>query len=174
MATARFEYNQRRLQEMKMRPAADCLYQSVFGPDIDIKRFDNADESVLDINFAIDVQISFPNGQLLTGQEKFLSPEFAGFQSITVEYYQNAAEEGDWFKLASQFYMTGYATDDWLSFDPWIIVYWPVVVQKTQQGSIKWLDNKNLNGRARASFRYTYMVDLVSNNPDCVIASSFD
>lgn len=162
-----FENNWRRKQEIKMRPAADGIYKSIFGDGIEIVRFDN--EYILDQKFAIDVQLRVDCGFILVGQEKFLTIQNRGFRSVTVEYLQNpiTEEHGDWFKLGVQFYFTGYSTADSSGFDPWIILNWPQVVIETHKGNIRWMDNKNTHDFARASFRYCFMDSVPVS---CVIA----
>lgn len=160
-----FERNPRRQQEIRLRPFADSLYREVFGSDIEIARFDR--EVILDKQFAIDVQLRLTTGMILLGQEKFLSAVYARYNSLTVEYMQNELERGDWFKLASQFYFTGYETPG--GFYPWIVVNWPALVLATHEGKIEWRDNANKDGHAQASFRY---VDINGLPACCVIARS--
>lgn len=154
-------------QELIGRPIADRIYKDAFGADIDIIR----DVGPLDRELGVDAVLIVGNGLRLLGQEKFLSHAYARFRSITVEHYQNwrTKEKGDWFKLACQFYFTGYLTENEDDFDPWMLANWPAVVLATIQGSVIWQVNKNKDGRARASFRYTIMDDLPVN---CVIASN--
>ena len=165
---SRFENNPRRKQEMRGRPIADAIYRSVLGDDINITRFEN--NYILDKEFAIDVQVSLPSGLILLGQEKFLSFERSGFRSVTVEYMQNpvTGEKGDWFKLGVQFYFVGYFTASGNDFYPWIMLHWPAVVLMTHSGSIKWIDQVNKDGKAKASLRYAFMDGLPKI---CVIAS---
>lgn len=167
-----FEYNERRIQEIKMRPIADDIYRCIFGEDINITRHERDEEIILDIHFAIDIEIELLNGMILTGQEKFLSQEFAKFHSITVEYMNDPDSNtiGDWFKLAPQFYMTGYCTNDYKGFNPWMLLNWPSVVIQTRLGNIKWQYNKNKDGRAKASFKYC---DMLSIPNECIIDSSY-
>ncbi len=168
--TTDFERDSRRKQEIKMRPAADGIYRHVFGKGIEIKRYERKDDIVLNIRFAIDVEVRLASGMILTGQEKFLSNKYASFRSVTVEYLQNRTERGDWFKLAAQFYMTGYITEDWRGFDPWMMIDWPAVVIATEKGLIRWSSNANKDGHAQASFRYCDMLDIPR---ECVISSSW-
>lgn len=167
-----FESDPRRQQEIRLRPLANNIYRGVFG-DIGIQRYENQDNYMLDKEFAVDVKVSFPSGMILIGQEKFLSCEFAKYQSVTVEYEQNqhTGECGDWFKLGVQFYFVGYATEFEEQFDPWVLLNWPAVVLATHNKKITWRTNKNKNGRAKASFRYTNMLNIPGN---CIVASSFD
>jgi len=165
-----FEQNWRRKQELAGRPLADRIYCATLGDGIKISRMERDDQKVLDIKFAIDVRLTLPSGQILLGQEKFLSHKYASFQSVTVEYFQNplTKEPGDWFKLAVQFYFVGYLTADGQEFDPWIMLNWPNVVLTTQAGQIPWQDNRNKDGKARASFRYCRMDQFP---PECVISN---
>lgn len=167
-----FDKDPRRKQEIKMRPVADAIYRQTFGEDIDIQRFDHEDQRILDVTFAIDVQLRLDSGQILLGQEKFLSHEHAKYRSLTVEHYQvpRTKEWGDWFKIATQFYFVGYCTSDMSAFDPWVLANWTSIVVSTNTGLVKWLDNRNKDGRARASFRYVNMMTLPD---DCIIACSW-
>ena len=167
-----FERDPRRQQELRMRPAADEIYASVFGLNVQVERTEYEDGAILDKHFAIDVRVTLPaSGMILLGQEKFLSPRYASFGTVTIEYWQNPEiqEQGDWFKLASQVYFVGYATPDWQGFDPWILLNWPSVVLATEAGAIPWQANHNKDGHARASFRFCKMRLFP---PECLIASS--
>lgn len=167
-----FEKDPRRIQELSGRPIADKIYRSFFGTGIEIRRRERAEEHILDRTFALDVEIKLPNGNLLQGQEKFLSSRYAARATVTVEYEQNqyTGEPGDWFHLAAQFYFVGYFTPDGQHFSPWVILDWPAVVLGTLQGKIQWKTSANKNGRALASFRYTEMAGLLAV-PGCVWAS---
>ena len=171
MQDINFESNIRRIQEKRMRPYADELYRQVFG-DVTISRFERDEETILDIHYAIDVQIEFSNGLILTGQEKFLSNKYIRFHSITVEYMNDPINSvlGDWFNLASQFYMTGYEALGKDGFVLWVIANWPAIILNTIKGNIYWNGNDNQDGHAKASFKYC---DMFSLPKDCIIASSF-
>lgn len=162
---SKFENDPRRKQEIRLRPYADDIYKFVFGPDIDILRFDK--DVILDKRFAIDVQIRLRSRQILLGQEKFLSTIYSKFNSLTVEYMQNTNEQGDWFKLASQFYFVGYEAPS--GFYPWVITDWLAIVLATHKGDIDWQYNDNKDGHAQASFKYININELPLN---CVIARS--
>lgn len=169
--SSEFEKDPRRKQELRMRPVADRIYRSIFGDGIKITRTEKEDDATLDRTFAIDVTIGLRNGQILLGQEKFLSFIYRKYRSLTVEYYQNpiTKEHGDWFKLAPQIYFTGYCTQDETGFSPWVLVDWAKMVYLSNIGKVQWLDNSNKDGRARASFKYTIMDKLPE---DCIIAKS--
>lgn len=155
-------------QELIGRPIADEIYKDIFGFDIGIVRDEHP---YLDQELGVDVVIRLDNGLRLLGQEKFLSHEYSTFRSITVEHYQDwrTEEEGDWFRLACQFYLTGYLTEDENAFSPWMLADWTSMIIATDNCEIKWHDNKNKNGLARASFKYAIMDDL----PDyCIIECS--
>jgi len=166
-----FERDPRYQHSLLMRPVADRIYRQTFGPFITIERTDRLEQKVLDIQFAIDLQITFPRGNILLGQEKFLTAACARYRTLTVEYMQNpeTKEGGDWFKLAAQFYFCGYSTGDNQDFNPWVLVNWPAVVLATHMGQIKWDIRQNMDGRARANFAYCYIHALPA---DCIIASS--
>jgi len=168
-----FDKNWRRKQELRMRPIADAKYKGIFGENISIKRFEMDDNFILDKKYAIDVEIKLENGQILLGQEKFLSHKYAGFKSITIEYYQNpkTGEEGDWFKISAQIYFVGYCTRDFEDFKPWVLINWPKIVCYTKDGIIKWQENKNREDGARANFKYTSMDNLPD---DCIIAKCLE
>ena len=159
-----FERNWRRKQELVGRPIADGIYRTMFGEQVAISRMERDDQKILDVKFAIDVKLTLPTGQILLGQEKFLSHTYASFRSVTVEHFQNplTKEPGDWFRLAVQFYFVGYLTADSQRFDPWILPNWPNVVVATCDGKIPWQDNKNKDGRARASFKWCSMPQFPS------------
>ena len=156
-----FMKNPRKQSELRRRPAIDAIYNRVF-PGCTIKRFDHGNDLILDVRFAIDVELKMPNGMILLGQEKALGNEFARFRSVTVEYYQDPTikEEGDWFKLAAQFLFCGYANITDTEFNPWVILDWAQVVESTRLNNIHWMINKNKDGRARANFKYTVMDKL--------------
>jgi len=163
-----FNNTPRRLQELRGRPIADVIYRDMFGQTTEIIRAESKDELILDKEFAIDVKLILPSKQILLGQEKFLSHQYAKFASITVEHMQNplTQEQGDWFKLASQLYFVGYFTEDGTNFSPWIMLDWAQVVIATMRGQIAWHDQGNTRSYARASFKWTRMNDIPD---DCVI-----
>ena len=158
-----FEKDPRRRQELRLRPVADAIYRQIFGTDIELERFDK--EVMLDKRFAIDVQIRLRTGQILLGQEKFLSAVYSTFNSLTVEYMQSAEEKGDWFKLASQLYLTGYESGQ--GFEPWVLVNWPALVIANLKKALRWHDGANKDGRAQASFKW---IDIRDIPVDCIIA----
>lgn len=151
-----FDKDPRRQQELRCRPYADRIYRQAFG-EVKIHR---DSDIVLDRDFAIDVRIKLPNGMNLLGQEKFLSKEYAKYNSVTVEYYQNqhTKELGDWFKIGVQIYFVGYENGN--GFSPFILLDWTKVTIYSNQDKIKWHHNSNKNGSARASFAWVNMDDL--------------
>lgn len=121
-----FEETPEYKQSLRMRPACDGVLCRVFGVTPDkIDRFSKASELfVLDKEFAIDLRVRLKNGSQLTGQEKALSYKFYGFRTFTVEFWQNrhTKEPGEFFKIASQFYLHGYSDKSGLSFIEWKII----------------------------------------------------
>jgi len=158
-----FNDDPRKQQELRCRPAADNIYRQAFGNDITILR---DSDIVLDRDFAIDVRIGLSNGMVLLGQEKFLSSRYASFGTVTIEYYQDqfTKERGDWFKIGVQIYFVGYEHPK--GFAPFVLLDWAKVTMCSDQNIIKWTHNVNKDGRAKASFAYTKIVDI----PDsCII-----
>ncbi len=165
-----FSKDWRRQQELKMRPVADKIYKNILG-NIKITRFDKDDDFILDRDYAIDIQLTLETGMLLLGQEKFLSYNYANFNSVTIEYKQNrfTGENGDWYKLCCQIYFVGYCNQDYTGFAPWVLLNWSAVVLATNNEELQWRDNFNKDGRARASFRYCNIKNIPQN---CIIAKS--
>jgi hypothetical protein len=159
----KFEDDPRYKQSIRLRPVADVIYRRIFGDDIQIERIEKLADFVLDRVFAIDVIITLPTEHILTGQEKFLSCKYAYKNSLTVEYKNNPNKLGDWFNLACQFYLCGYASLDESYFKPYAIVNWTNIVIETLRNKIKWNDNTNQNGRAQASFKYVNFDTLPLN-----------
>ena len=163
-----FNLDPRKIQELRCRPYADVIYRKVFGDAISIIR---DGDLVLDKEFAIDVRIILKNGMNLLWQEKFLSKKYAGFGSVTVEYYQNqwTKERGDWFRMGVQLYFVGYEADE--GFRPFVLLDWARVTIDSCRDVIHWIHNTNNDGRARASFAYTPIRDLPS---DCIIITNYE
>lgn len=177
MLEDKFERDPRRQQELLGRPFADDIYRQTFGDEIQIRRFDHDPDKkddlshLFDREFATDVKITTPPGLILIGQEKFLSNKYATFRSITIEFMQNPVveEKGDWFKMAVQFYFTGYFNKDNTGFERWAIVDWCQMVLGTIDGNIEWKRQSNKNNCARADFKYC---DMAALDDRYVIASS--
>ena len=112
-------------QSIRMRPACDRVLCGVFGvPPEQIERFDKAGPLVvLDRQFHIDVAVRLNNGSQVTGQEKTLSYKFHHFRTFTMEFYQNrfTNEPGEFFKIASQFYLHGYSDASGVEFAEWYL-----------------------------------------------------
>lgn len=109
-----------------MRPACDAVLCEVFGVEADkIDRFSQASELfILDQQFAIDMRVRLQNGSQLTGQEKALSFQFYKYRTFTMEFWQNrhTKEPGEFFKIASQFYLHGYSDDTGVAFVEWKVI----------------------------------------------------
>ena len=113
-------------QSMKMRPACNRVLCSCFGISEEaIERFPHGtDLFILDKEFAIDMRIRLNNGTWLTGQEKALTYRFYNYRTFTIEFYQNrfTKEKGEFFKIASQFYLHGYSDKTGIDFIEWKII----------------------------------------------------
>lgn len=129
-----FEQTPEYIRSLKMQSACDDVLCSVFGiQKQNIYRFKKGDElSILDQQFHIDVIVKMPNNSTLTGQEKTLSNKFYKYRTFTMEFYQNrfTKEYGEFFKIASQFYLhgysdiTGYKFTEWYIFDIFKLIDW--------------------------------------------------
>lgn len=113
-------------QSIAMQAACNAVICSVFGVTAEaITRFKKASELfILDKHYAIDMQIRLTNGSQLTGQEKTLSNKFYKFRTFTIEFWQNryTKEPGEFFKIASQFYLHGYSDETGRDFIEWKII----------------------------------------------------
>ena len=110
-------------QMIRMNPHCNEIYYNVFNAQ-KIKR---TSDTPLDMEFAIDVIVELPNGSILSGQEKALSYAYAKYDTFTMEFYQNrnTKEKGEFFKIASQFYISGYANYSLNGFASWKIINLP-------------------------------------------------
>jgi len=158
IASRSFANNPRKMQELAMRSSADTLYKALLPNLKSIIRYDHAEQFILDKEHGIDAVLIFNNLQIITLQEKFLSHDKARYKSLTVEYEQNPQthEMGDWTKLACQMYFTGYINAAWTAFEFYILVDFARLVMETQRGAVRWLQNMNKDGHARASFKYIH------------------
>lgn len=157
-------------QQMKsMLPACDEIYKSVFGA-IGIKR---TQDSALDMDLGIDVILTLPSGSILTGQEKALSHQFEHHNTFTMEFYQNrdTKEKGEFFKIASQFYLSGYINEQQNAFTSWHII--------NLCNLIRWLGEYPTSQYEKVSKPSTGYASFLAipykNIPiDCIIAKSED
>lgn len=113
-------------QSIAMRPACDEVLCEVFCvPPQNIERFDKASPLfILDKEHSIDMRVRLPNGSHLLGQEKALSHQFWKYRTFTMEFWQNryTHEPGEFFKIASQFYLHGYSDESGVAFIEWKIL----------------------------------------------------
>lgn len=102
--------------EEEMTPYIDKIYKGLFKGIKSINRSnrDNKNNEVelfMDMELAIDTIIKFNDGSLITFQEKTRRNKFISYDDFTFEYYNDPRikEEGEWFKLTSQYYFYGYS-----------------------------------------------------------------
>lgn len=111
-----------------MRPACDRVLSHVFGVQPEaIERFDGDSHlNVLDREHAIDMRVKLQNGSYVLGQEKALDYECYKYRTFTIEFWQNRNSEpkepGEFFKIASQFYLHGYSDDSRKHFIEWKVI----------------------------------------------------
>lgn len=124
---------------MKMRPDCTRVLREVFNvEDSSIIRYEKENGvHILDQEFAIDLKVVLPNGSQLSGQEKALTNKYYKYRTFTIEFYQNRhdrrikhpsgyilepKQKGEWFKIASQFYLSGYSDTSGIKFIEWKII----------------------------------------------------
>ena len=101
----------------------DEIYKKVFNVK-EINRYTREDNKILDIKYHIDVELKMNNDSILLGQEKALRPNFAKYNTFTMEFYQNrhTGEKGEFFNLGAQFYLHGYWNESYTGFSKWYII----------------------------------------------------
>jgi len=123
MSKVLFEETKEAQQSNNMLSACTDVWCQIFGvhPD-DITRHKKKDKLfILDQEFAIDVTVTLKNGANITGQEKALSNVYYKHRTFTMEFYQdrNMNKPGEFFKIASQFYLSGYSDTSGTQFIEW-------------------------------------------------------
>lgn len=138
-------------QSVSMNPHCNDIYYKVFNAQ-KIKR---TSDTPLDTQFAIDVIVELLNGSILTGQEKALSYSYAKYDTFTMEFYQNrnTKERGEFFKIASQFYLSGYINHSSNGFASWKIINIPnFVLWINSAYNLEQLELKAIPSSGLASF----------------------
>lgn len=155
----RFENTKEYQQSVKMRPACDRVLCYVFKTTPDrIERFDKNKEHekfALDKFFGVDMVVNLSNGSQVTGQEKCLSWSCYKYQTFTIEFWQNrkTKEPGEFFRIASQFYLHGYADESGEHFIEWKILDTLRFMSWLKQRDIDELDAQcRDSGPSRAAF----------------------
>jgi len=165
-------------QSMRMRPACDRVIREVWGPSATIVRFDRNDEEgphVLDQNYHIDVQVGLVGGGTVTLQEKALTYRYSDHRTFTMEYHQNrhTGEEGEFFHIAAQYYLSGYSDETGIEF-----LYWNILAVAP---FVEWYQQQQLELRpstSRADFIYPSLLLIPSRicyrsgrGPGCTYSS---
>ena len=153
-----------------MNPHCNDIYYKVFNAT----KVTRTQDTPLDMEFAIDVIVKLPNGSQLTGQEKALSFAKRGYNTVTMEFYQNriTKEQGEFFKIACQFYLSGYANSSLNGFASWHIL--------DMVRFIPWINSVyNLEQLEAMSIPSTGLASFIAINyegipEDCYIAKSED
>ena len=79
------------------------------------------------------------------------------YKTFTMEFYQNrhTKEEGEFFKIASQFYLTGYSDQTGIKFAEWKIIDLLKFINWLKKKTRQELEAKTRTaGGSRASFFY--------------------
>lgn len=153
-----------------MNPHCNEIYYNVFNAQ-KIKR---TSDTPLDMEFAIDVIVELPNGSILSGQEKALSYSYSKYNTFTMEFYQNRStkEQGEFFKIASQFYLSGYINHSLNGFASWKIIDMPrLMLWINSVYNLEQLELKSIPSSGLASFIAIPYPDIPK---DCYIATSED
>ena len=163
------------IQSLKMRPACNRVLREVFRVDEgNIVRYSQKDGvHILDQEFAIDLKVTLPSGGQLSGQEKALSYHFYHYKTFTMEYWQNryTKEPGEWFKIASQFYLSGYSDKSGIEFIEWkIIKMFPFMIWLNRFVPEQLSDKVKPSGGSRAGF---LPVPYKVIPGDCIYAEGF-
>jgi hypothetical protein len=156
-ANVTFEETPEYLQSLKMRSACDAVLCSVFHVTTErIERFaKSSDLFVLDKEFCIDLRVRLANGSQVTGQEKALSHRFYQWRTFTMEFWQNryTKEPGEFFKIASQFYLHGYSDCSGVKFIEWKVLDVLRLVDWLKRAGVDALSLRTKpSGGSRASF----------------------
>ncbi len=157
-------------QMIRMNPHCNEIYYNVFNAQ-KIKR---TSDTPLDMEFAIDVIVELPNGSILSGQEKALSYSYSKYNTFTMEFYQNRStkEQGEFFKIASQFYLSGYINHSLNGFASWKIIDMPrLMLWINSVYNLEQLELKSIPSSGLASFIAIPYPDIPK---DCYIATSED
>lgn len=141
------------------------IYRKAF-PIKNITRFSKEDRHILDTNYHIDIELELDNGIKLLGQEKALRNKFSGFDTFTIEFYQNwqTKEKGEFFNLGAQFYCHGYMNGDTLEdttgFDRVYLIKIFDFLEWLKEKPIEELEKNTNWSSGRASFYYIKYSDI--------------
>lgn len=163
-----FQQTKEYKQSAKMIPSCDEIYRGV----LNAQEITRAQDTPLDMEYAIDVVVKLPNGSQITGQEKALSYKYMGYKTLTMEFYQNryTKEKGEFFKIASQFYFSGYTNYSQNGFACWSIINLPnLILWIGENFNLEQLEVRTKPSTSNASF----LIIPYSSIPErCYIAKS--
>lgn len=120
-------YQRDRNFEQRMRPAAQRVYERLFtGCSVEFAAEDDRLKQ-LDASFGIDAILRLKTGQIITTQQKFRRHENLSRYGDFTQEFRNAADskheaEGEWFYLAAQLYLYGWANEDESDFAAWVLL----------------------------------------------------
>jgi hypothetical protein len=143
------------------RQYQDKIYTELFNPK-QINRFDRDDKNILDIQFHIDVEILLQNNTRLLGQEKALRYEFSKFNTFTIEFYQDRHNKtkGEFFHIASQFYLHGYWNESYTGLGKWYLIKMFDFINWLRQKPIEELEKQTRPSTSKANFFYMNYNDI--------------
>lgn len=117
--------------EEQMSPYIDNIYKQLFKGLKEINRScsnkKNDIQMFMDKELGIDTTLKFQDGTFLTFQEKTRLNNYLSFNDFTFEYYNDPStgEQGEWFKLASQYYFYGFANKENKGYEKFYILNVP-------------------------------------------------
>jgi len=114
---------------LRMRPHAKAVYERLI-PGVKVQWLDAQNKphhAWLDKEFGVDLFLHLPCDTIVTVQEKYREPgRYARFGDFTVEW-RNAVgtpyeSNGEWFKLAAQWYFYAWANADETGWERWVLM----------------------------------------------------
>jgi len=114
-------YNMDKDLSKSMSKYIDEIYLKNLGA-ININRVPEISD--IDQKLHIDCIITKKNNTIRTYQEKVLRYRYAHHNTLTIEYYDDwkIKKEGEYFRLCSQYYFSGYANKEENQIIKWIVI----------------------------------------------------
>jgi hypothetical protein len=139
----------------------DAIYSKLFQLE-NIHRFQKSDNIILDRKYHIDVELQLVNGIKLLGQEKGLRFEHSHFNTLTIEFYQNrhTKEQGEFFNLGAQFYLSSYWNSTYTGFLKWYFIKIFDFLSYLKREPIEELEKHTRPSTSNASFYYINYNDI--------------
>ena len=172
-----FANNWRQQQNLASTPLQDSIYREHLKAKLIHRPQDESDPNFeLDLCLGIDASVTVLGGMRLLIQEKSLSNEFASYNTISVEKWQDSGtkEQGDWFTCAADVYFIGYLNAAGDDYDRWCLLNWASVklAHRYVNNRPIWRERENERDGCRASFAAIEANALYRVCPECFIGQS--